>query len=115
MNETPYETALREFQEETGSSALTELSPIATLSGSTGTKQLAIYLQEASKDDIVFDVDRVVKIDSGYMAGRPEIIAIRWCSLQEALNGVDGAKIYNSQETILTQAYNIIMKRQTEE
>ncbi len=43
---------------------LTKLSPIAILSGSTGMKQLAIYLQEASKDDIVFDIDLDVKFDS---------------------------------------------------
>lgn len=116
-NEAPHETALREFQEETGSSALTKLSPIATLTGSTGKKTLEIYLHEwtSSPDDIVFDVDQVVKIDTGYMAGRPEIIAIQWITLEQAMNGKDGAKIYNSQESILSQAYKVIMQQQQQE
>jgi len=116
VNETPHETALREFQEETGSSVLTELSPIATLTGSTGKKTLEIFLHEwtAEEEDIVFDIDQVVKIDSGYMAGRPEIIAIRWLSLQQAMHGIDGAKIYNSQESILSQAHEAIMKQEEE-
>lgn len=47
VNETPHETALREFQEETGSSALKdELSPVATLTGKTSNKTLEIFLQE---------------------------------------------------------------------
>ena len=56
----------------------------------------------------IFNVDQVVKIDSGYMAGRPEIIDIKWLSLEQAMNGAHGAKIYNSQESILSQAYQAI-------
>jgi 8-oxo-dGTP pyrophosphatase MutT (NUDIX family) len=117
VNETPYETALREFQEETGSSALKELSPIATLTGKTSQKTLEIFLQEWTQppENIVFDIDQVVKIDSGYMAGRPEIIDIKWLSLDQAMNGVHGAKIYKSQETILSQAYEVIVHLQDQE
>jgi hypothetical protein len=64
----------------------------------------------------VFDIDQVVKIDSGYMAGRPEIIDVKWLSLDQAMNGVhDGSKIYKSQETILSQAYEVIVHLQDQE
>lgn len=112
-NETPHETALREFQEETGFDGLQKLKPEATLYGSTGKKTLEIYLQQY-QEEVVFDIDQVVKIDSGYMQGRPEIIAIDWMTLEQALEGYNGAKIYNSQESILKDAYDAIMNQEEE-
>ena len=45
------------------------------------------------------------------MKGRPEIIAVRWLSLQEAMDGADGAKIYKSQESIIQEANAILVTR----
>jgi 8-oxo-dGTP pyrophosphatase MutT (NUDIX family) len=131
-DELPQETAVREFQEET---SLTfpypewENCPIKTkLYGITSKKLLEIYLISAplsssssspgSELDISrFNVDKVVKIDSGYMAGKPEIVEIRYLSMKQAIEGVPGrgmskvAKIYKSQVGILEQA-ETILKRQ---
>ena len=108
----PHETALREFYEETGiiRKDLVAVSPDApVLEGRAGKKRLIIYLVHAPEiQESMFEIGRVVKIDQGYMAGQPEIVAIRWLSLQQAVEGIDGAKIYNSQESILHQAQSIL-------
>lgn len=110
-NESPTETALREFEEETGTSGIVEkITPEKTLMGKAGKKDLVIFLQEGSEFDVEsFDIEKVVKIDSGYMQGQPEIVAIQWLTLKQALEGVDGAKIYKSQENILCGAHEFIM------
>ena len=83
-NETPEVTALREFAEETGSSdtltAIDECTTTATtLTGTARKKKLSIFLKDGSNiSESIFNIDRVVKIDHGFMAGRPEIVAIRW-------------------------------------
>ena len=111
--ETPYETALREFEEETGTKGLlSKIEPEHTLTGSVNKyKKLEIYLQDGSNfDESKFDLSKVVKIDSGYMKGQPEIIKIQWLTLDEALiTGMDGgAKIYKSQQHILKQAHDFL-------
>lgn len=136
--ETPHETALREFAEETGTmqnsqnrdnttstaaAALTELSPVATLHGQVGKKKkkLVIFLQSAPQgffDTSFFDISKVVTIDSGYMEGKPEIVAIQWLSFEEALNGTNDEKrpkIYPSQIPLLEQAENILRRQQEEQ
>lgn len=117
--ETPYESALREFREETGMvdplvlaklSSAESLKPETTLHAKVGSgKDLNIFLIEASHiSESSFDVSKVVKINQGYMSGRPEIVAIRWLTLQQALTGVDGAKIYKSQQDLLKEAHRFI-------
>ena len=115
-DESPTETALREFEEETGCQGLLtlpEFHPEATLHGRTSKKHLEIYLHEGSFFDEheSFCAERVIKIEDGYMKGRPEIIAVRWLSLQQAMEGADGAKIYKSQESILQEAYAILIAK----
>lgn len=104
--ETPHETAIREFAEETGTSdVLTSLQPVSTLHGKAGKKQIVLFLQDGSHiSPDCFDIEKVVKIDQGYLEGRPEIIAIQWMTRQQALEGNDGARIYPSQEEMLQQA-----------
>lgn len=118
-NETPQETAVREFGEETGSSGVltsTSLEDAPTLTGRTSKKDLVIFLRDGSAvSESIFDLDKVVKIDSGYLVGRPEIVAIRWLTLEEALEGVDGAKIYNSQQTILQQAETLLLSSEADD
>mgnify|MGYP001803705129 CR=1 FL=1 len=121
-NESPVDTALREFEEETGSRGLltqTNFAPITTLHGRVGKhKEIHIYLHEGSIFDEKesFDLDKVVKIDSGYMAGKPEIVAVKWMTLDEALQGCDHddggrkSRIYKSQESILRDAYDFLNK-----
>lgn len=115
--ELPVETAIREFEEETGSTGLLDpqtFQPFATLHGRVGNKKrLEIFLHDGSFFDETkhFCLERVVKIDSGYMEGKPEIVAVRWCTLNEALTGVDGAKIYKSQRGILLEAHNILVRQ----
>mmetsp|Transcript_1475 Transcript_1475/g.3985 ORF Transcript_1475/g.3985 Transcript_1475/m.3985 type:complete len:160 (+) Transcript_1475:213-692(+) len=112
-SETPRDTALREFREETGAEE-TVLDPATTrfettLHGSTGKKNLEIFLVDgAGVSESIFNPDKVVKIDSGFLKGRPEIVAIRWMTFGEAMAGIDGARIYNSQESILQHAENFI-------
>jgi ADP-ribose pyrophosphatase YjhB (NUDIX family) len=79
-NETPEATALREFAEGTGSTnSLVTIDAIAALTGKARKKDLSIFLQDGSKiSESIFDIDRVVKFDSGFMEGHPKIIAIRW-------------------------------------
>jgi len=128
-DETPYETALREFNEETGAPpgllTLETFRPEATLHGRAGRKHLEIYLHEGSffrrKDH--FCPERVVKIDNnddgggGYMQGMPEIVDVQWMTLKEALvdgkssiKGGGGATIYKSQENILKEAHEILCR-----
>lgn len=110
--ETPEQTVLREFEEETGTSKLLKsIDAQITLKGTTGKKNLVIYLQEGSHvSEDCFNLEKVVTIDSGYMKGKPEIVAIRWLTLLEALHGIDGARIYNSQQDILQEAHDFITK-----
>ena len=109
-NESLEETALREFEEETGTKGIVKaIRPETTLRGSTAKKDLVVFLQEGSavsEDD--FDLEQVVKIDQGYMEGQPEIVTIRWLTLEEATSGTDGAKIYPSQKGILEQAQTFL-------
>ena len=86
--ETLEETALREFQEETGTENVLgdKLKPETTLRGKTAKKDLVIFLQKGSHvQESMFDIDKVVKIDQGYMKGKPEIVAIRWLTKSQAL------------------------------
>ena len=113
----PVQTALREFQEETGchrgKDFLHPFQPLATLHGRVGKKRLEIYLHEGADfdEDTSFCLERVVTIDSGYMQGKPEIVRVKWLTLHEALQGSEGAKIYKSQENILQEAHTILMRK----
>ena len=124
--ETPHQTALREFAEETGTvdrTVLREINPELTLKGEvrTGNKDLEIYLQDGSEISAdCFDVDKVVRIDRGYMEGKPEIVEIRWLTLEEALGGVasvsggsssSSAKVYTSQRKILRDAHEFLVEK----
>jgi 8-oxo-dGTP pyrophosphatase MutT (NUDIX family) len=130
--ESPHETALREFQEETSIAWTgTLLNPELTLHGHVGAgknkKKLVIYLvQDGSGDNCncistnQFDVSKVVKIDSGYMKGQAEIVAIQWLSYHQAMNGIMSAdtnnklaKIYTSQRGILEEAYKYLTTGKT--
>jgi len=111
-------TALREFEEETGTSnVLKSIDPETTLRGATTKKDLVIFLQEGSHvTEDCFDIEKVVKIDQGYMKGQPEIISIRWLTLSEAVNGTtDGAKLYPSQKGILEQAESFLQNKEEEQ
>lgn len=130
-NERPEETAIREFEEETSLAipypSWEECPMKMKLYGVTSTKKLIeIYLipapipsasvpAECEFDVSKFDVDKVVKIDSGYMEGKPEIVEIRYMSKRQAIEGVAGrgtsrvAKIYKSQIGILEQAEAVLM------
>lgn len=115
--ETPQETAIREFREETGivdtqvlsqlSRSLEHLTTEETLQAKvkSSMKQLNIFLVDGSYiNESSFDVSKVVRIDQGYMKGRPEIVAIRWLTMEQAINGFSGAKIYLSQQSLLREA-----------
>ena len=132
--ETPHETALREFQEETSIALTTTRSvngggvllPELTLQGQVGSgkkkKRLVIYLIKDGDDDDdccrnsistdQFDVSKVVPIDNGYMKGQPEIVAIQWLSYRQAMDGIlmdsKHAKIYTSQRGIFEDAYKYL-------
>lgn len=122
-NETPEETAVREFEEETSLKFPYDCKtwPVkAELYGVTSTKKLLhIYLMEAPSDldTKKFDVDKVVKIDSGRFAGVPEIIEIKFLTKKQAIQGIPGrgkqkaAKIYKSQISILERADAILNNR----
>jgi 8-oxo-dGTP pyrophosphatase MutT (NUDIX family) len=131
-NERPEETAVREFEEETSLAfpyPHWEDCPIKeTLYGVTSTKKLLeIYLIPApisstsiqigcEFDVSKFDVDKVVRIDSGYMEGKPEIVEIRYMSKRQAIAGVAGrdtnriAKIFKSQIGILERAEAVLVE-----
>jgi hypothetical protein len=117
--ESPEETALREFEEETGTKDLLtsrHFRPEATLHGRAGKKHLEIFLHEGSFfQESDFCLERVVKIDSSYMKGKPEIVAVRWMDLRQALEGVQGAAVYKSQEDILREAHNIVLRQESKE
>ena len=111
------ETAVREFEEETGTTGLLkELQPECTLTGTVGSgrkqKRLEIFLQNGGDVDALtqFDMDKVVRIDAGYMQGQPEIVDIQWMTQKQALEGK--VRIYKSQETILQQAQDFLLRRQ---
>ncbi len=122
-NERPEETATREFEEETSLKFPYDYKtwPVkAELYGVTSTKKLLhIYLMEAPSDleTKKFDVDKVVKIDSGRFAGVPEIIEIKFLTKKQAIAGIPGrgktkaAKIYKSQVSILERADAILNNR----
>jgi hypothetical protein len=133
-NELPQETAVREFEEETSLAfpySDWEKCPLKhKLYGVTSTKKLLeIYLIPApllstslptgSDFDVSkFNVNKVVRIDSGYMKGKPEIIEIRYMSKRQAIEGVAGrgtstvAKIYKSQIGILEQAEALLREHE---
>jgi hypothetical protein len=117
--ESPEETALREFEEETGTKGLLtcqNFRPEATLHGRAGKKHLEIFLHEGSFfQESDFFLERVVKIDSSYMKGKPEIVAVRWLDLHQALDGVQGAVVYKSQENILREAHDILLRQESKE
>jgi 8-oxo-dGTP pyrophosphatase MutT (NUDIX family) len=140
-NERPEETAIREFEEE---SSLTFPynnnkrgdededededeedydynwdKKYEILYGVTSTKKLLqIYLIPAPLDiDISkFNISNVVKIDKGYMVGKPEIIQINFLTKNQAIEGTTVpygknskvAKIYKSQISILERAETIL-------
>lgn len=111
-NETPMETALREFAEETGNANVLRSIDVDApiLKGRVGKKDLFIYLVEGSDiSESIFNMENVVRIDSGYMEGQPEIIAIQWLTYLQAMEGCAGAKIYNSQQSILQQAEALLL------
>lgn len=118
-NETPPKTALREFIEETGivdaASSLGSVlsSPEMELHTRVGSsKTLSIFLIEGSAiRESSFDVEKVVTIDQGCMKGHPEIVKIRWLTLQEALDGADKAKIYSSQREMIQQAQMFLLSK----
>lgn len=113
-SEAPTETALREFAEETGTqNVLTQLQAEHTLKGRAGKKDLVIFLQNGSNvPEDCFNVNRVVKIDQGFMKGKPEIVKIKWLTFEEAMGGFDGARLYTSQQGILRQAQEyLLLKR----
>lgn len=127
-NETPEQTAMREFQEETSipfpypnlssssgcNNDHNKKIKATTLFGLTSNKKklLEIYLVRAPEtfSSSGFDKEKVVKIDSGYMQGKPEIIDIQFMTKQEAVEGFATAgrkktvKIYKSQIGILEHA-----------
>jgi len=156
--ETPSQTAMREFEEETSLRfPFAELKPETTLYGMTSNRRklLEIYLVKAPGDWTTdgdhseepslpsppsicrkFDVDKVAKIDSGYMAGRPEIVEIRFLTLRQALGGVQvkvptttetaasstsgavkakTAKIYKSQIGILERAEEFLIMKEKQQ
>ncbi|GKZ00888.1 hypothetical protein MPSEU_001040500 [Mayamaea pseudoterrestris] len=125
-SETPYETAMREFKEETGIldasiisrlSASLEQQKSTTLHAKVGSsKDLHIFLVDgAFVAESNFDSSRVAKIDQGYMKGKPEIIAIQWLSLEQALQGTNGAKLYTSQHALLREAHQfVVLTKETE-
>lgn len=111
--ETPHQTAIREFREETSIPfPFDDLSEckVTTLFGRTSNKLLEIYLVKAPENFSIaaFDVESIVKIDSGYMEGKPEIIEIQFLTKQQAVEGTKArkglAKIYKSQIGILDHA-----------
>jgi 8-oxo-dGTP pyrophosphatase MutT (NUDIX family) len=125
-DESPHETAMREFREETGvsdqvasllfggpSTNACAFEPETTLHAKVGSsKDLCIFLVNGSRiQEADFNMDRVAKIDQGYMQGRPEIVAMRWLSLEQALQGVEGAKIYKSQVQLLQQANQFLLDK----
>jgi len=96
------------------------------LFGVTSTKKLLqIYLLPAPSDlDISkFDIDKVMKIDNGFWAGKPEIIQIDFLTKNQAIKGTSMstgnnkngenkiARIYKSQISILERAETILNKK----
>jgi len=133
-SETPEQTAMREFEEETSipfpyptfsssnNCAGSEVK-LTTLFGQTSNKKklLEIYLVKAPADfsTAAFDKEKVVRIDSGYMKGKPEIIDIRFLTKRQAVEGTNLAgkvvKIYKSQVGILEHADVFLRARERRE
>lgn len=125
-NESPGETAIREFEEESSLDFPYDRDdwkgcPVRSeLYGVTSTKKLLhIFLIPAPKGLVSsnFDVKKVVKIDSGRFAGKPEIIEIKYLTKKQALEGfpsrgkTKAAKIYKSQISILERADAVLNGR----
>lgn len=128
-NERPEDTAIREFEEESSlefpypRDALVSGSLVESeLYGVTSTKKLLqIFLIAAppTMDVSKFNVDKVVKIDTGRFSGVPEIVEIRFLTKNQATErGIHGkgktniAKIYKSQIPILERAETILNQRE---
>lgn len=123
-DEKPHETAMREFEEETSldfpyskADWKHHCEIKAELYGVTSTKKLLqIFLIRAPPmlDVSKFEIDKVVKIDSGRFSGVPEIIEIKFLTKKQAVEGTCGtgkykvAKIYKSQISILERADMIL-------
>ena len=119
-NESPRETAAREFLEETSVSLPDDWTAETTLWGKTSKKYLHISLVDgtAMSDPIDnFDITKVTTIDQGYLEGQPEIVHIQWLNLSQAMDGVvalgknndknkssKSVKIYPSQIGIIKHA-----------
>ena len=125
--ETPEQTAIREFIEETSlpfpyPEEEFENILVTKLYGKTSKKLLEIYLVEApaNVDISIFDVDKVVKIDGEYMKGQPEIVDIQFLTKDQAIHGTNvttskGHKhvnIYKSQKGIIEHAEVFLRGRQ---
>ena len=116
--ETPEQTATREFKEETSIAfPFPDFSDCVetTLFGRTSKKLLEIFLIAAPEnfDFSQFDIEQVVKIDAGYMQGKPEIIDIQFLTKQQAVEGTKAkggkvAKVYKSQVGILEHAEEVL-------
>ena len=122
-DEQPEETAIREFEEESSLPFPYDKTdwktwPVkAELYGVTSTKKLLHIFLVAAPDELTiskFDVNKVVKIDSGRFSGVPEIIEIKFLTKKQAIAGMPGrgktknAKIYKSQISILERADAIL-------
>ena len=134
-NERPEETAIREFEEETSFAVPIEDNinwegEHEILYGVTSTKKLLqIYLIKALPSSVIdvskFDINKVVKIEKGYWAGKPEIIHIQFMTKDQAIEGVSSGststscgcgsprivKIYKSQVSILERAETILQEQ----
>jgi len=125
-DERPEETAIREFEEESSLDFPYNKDdwnncPIrSVLYGITSTKKLLHIFLIPSPPELnisKFNVDRVVKIDSGKFSGLPEIIDIKYLTKKEAIQGIrsrgrtKAAKIYKSQVSILERADAILQNK----
>lgn len=115
--ETPDQTAIREFTEETSIPfPFEDFSKCkeTKLFGRTSNKLLEINLVKAPENFSIatFDVDNVVKIDSGYMKGKPEIVEIQFLTKKQAVGGTPSknklVKVYASQVGILDHAQDFL-------
>jgi len=147
-NERPRATAIREFEEESSLTFPYKKNNINNnnnrekeeedydfdwdnkyeiLYGVTSTKKLLqIYLLPAPSDlDISkFDIDKVMKIDNGFWAGKPEIVQLFFLTKNQAIKGTSTstgnnnngkttkvARIYKSQISILERAETILNEK----
>lgn len=127
VGETPQQTAIREFTEETSlpfpyPEEEFQNKVTTTLFGKTSKKLLEIYLVEAPANFSIagFDIDRVIKIDGEYMKGQPEIVDIQFLTKDEAVNGTTvttskgerNVTVYKSQKGIIEHADVFLRGRQ---